>query len=464
MSEELILTNLITNDKYARKVLPFIRTSYFQDEADKVIFKSYVKYFQEYNSVPTRDALKHEITELDGLDEETFEFAINRIDEYKQTEEPDFKWLVDKTEIFCQEKSLYNSIMACIGIIDGTDKKLTKHAMPDLLKEALAVSFDTNIGHDYFEDAEERFEFYNMEHARIPFDWDIFNLITNGGVPNKTLNIILAGTNVGKTLGMIAIASSYLMRGKNVLYITMEMSEEAISNRIDANLMDIDINDVDKLEHAKFSSNIGKLRSKTNGKLIVKEYPTSSAHVGHFRVLLQELAMKKNFKPDAIFVDYIGIMASSRVSMATTSSYFYIKAIAEELRALGVEHDVPVWSAVQSNRSGQNDSDVDMTNTAESFGLPATADFMIAFIRTEELDALNQLLVKQLKSRYGNKNYYEKFVIGVDAGRNQLYDVEYSAQADIIQGDGDLGEDDEDDLRSGYRKPNSTKKVDGLII
>lgn len=438
MSESLVLTNLLDNDEYARKVLPFLRLSYFKEPACKTIFETYVKYFEKYNAPPTREVLGHEVSNITTLSDAEFEEVIDNLEAMVQDDAPKFDWLIDTTEIFCQDRALENAISECISIQDGESKVHTKNAIPDILKEALAVSFDTHIGHDYFEDYEQRFEFYNTDHPRIPFDLEMFNKITNGGIPRKTLNVILAGTNVGKTLAMVHMAAQYMMQGKNVLYVTFEMSEEAISNRIDANLFDKTVHEVEHMDKINFYKGIQTLHSKTHGKLIVKEYPTSGAHVGHMRQLLQELRLKKNFVPDVIMVDYIGIMASARVKLANTNSYFYIKAIAEELRGLAVEYDVPIWSAVQVNRQGYGDSDFDLTNTAESFGLPATADFMIAAIRTEELDALGQILWKQLKSRYGNKNFYEKFVTGVDPDRMKLYDVDPSAQQGIMQSDGNV--------------------------
>lgn len=428
MSEELVLTNLLSNDEYTRKVLPFLKGSYFSTPTTKLIYTEFVKYFSEYNVAPTHEALAHEISTIDTLTEMEYDEAIETIEELEQSKEPTYQWLVDTTEKFCQNQALTNSIRNAINIIDGNDETQTKHAIPDLLKEALAVSFDSHIGHDYFEDAEERFEFYSLEEARIPFDLKLFNKVTNGGVPDKTLNILMAGPNVGKTLVLVHLAASYLMAGKNVLYITMEMAEEAISNRIDANLFDMTVTDVENSSEDVFFRKIKNLRAKTQGKLIVKEYPTSSAHTGHFAQLLQELRLKKNFVPDVIMVDYIGIMASARVKLANTNSYHYIKAIAEELRAMGVQQKVPVWTATQTNRGGSTDTDVDMTDTAESFGLPATADFMAAVIRTDELDMLGQLMIKQLKSRYGNKAFYNKFVIGVDVEKMLLFDVEDNAQ------------------------------------
>lgn len=435
MSEELVLTNLLENDEYARKVIPFLKTAYFTQNSTKLIYKNFIEYYSNYNVAPTHEALGHEISNDDSLTESEFDDVVDTIEILEQDKPPNMQWLLDTTEKFCQDQALTNAIRESISIIDGEDEKqtLTKHALPDLLKDALSVSFDTHIGHDYFEDAKERFEFYSLDLARLPFNLKMFDLVTNGGVPDKTLNIVMAGPNVGKTLLLIHLASTYLMQGKNVLYITMEMAEEAISNRVDANLFDMTVKNVENCSKDTFFTNIKDLRKKTQGTLIVKEYPTSSAHVGHFGQLLQELRLKKNFKPDVIMVDYIGIMASSRVKLANTNSYFYVKAIAEELRGLAVQHKVPLWTATQTNRGGSTDTDVDMTDTAESFGLPATADFMVAVIRTDELDMLNQLMIKQLKSRYGNKNFYSKFVVGVEVEKMLIYDIEDEGQ-NVTQG------------------------------
>lgn len=451
MSEELILTNLIKSEKYARKVIPFLKKSYFSEQSEKQIFHAIIEHYEKYNILPTKTEIKHSIENIENITEDLYNDSISYIESLNQSDDPDFDWLVDTTEKFCQDKAVYNAIMDSISIIDGTDEKRTKHAIQDILKDALAVTFDSNVGHDYLDEAEKRFEYYSMEEDRVPFHLDIFNKITNGGIPNKTLNMILAGTNTGKSMMMVDFSANYLLQGKNVLYITLEMAEEAIANRIDANLMNMPVNAVDKLEHDMFTKRIDNIRKKTCGKLIVKEFPTSSAHVGHIRNLLQELKLKKNFVPDVICVDYINIMASSRVKLANTNSYFYIKAIAEELRGLAVELDVPIWSATQSNRSGQNDTDIDLTNTSESFGLPATVDFMFAVIRTEELDDLGQLMVKQLKSRYGNKNFYEKFVIGVEAEKMKLFDVEDSAQT-LTQSNGNVGIKDDDTWIKDYEK------------
>jgi replicative DNA helicase len=429
MNEELILTNLLDNEVYMKKVLAFLSEDYFSDRVNKEIFKQYIDYFNVYNLPPNREVLLHKITSIDDLGDVDYLEAIERVEELIQDELPNIDWLYDTTEKFCQDRSLHSAIQTAMYIFEGKNNDgLTTHAIPDIIKDALAVSFTTSIGHDYFEDSEERYKFYNLDHPRIPFDIKLLNMVTNGGVPRKTLNIILAGVNVGKSLSLCHLGASYMSMGYNVLYVTFEMSQEAIANRIDANLMNIEVNSIENMAHDKFTSNIKRIKDRTKGRLIIKEYPTSSAHSGHIETLINELTLKSDFKPDVILVDYIGIMASSRVSLSNTGSYFYIKAIAEELRALAVIMDAIVWTAVQVTRGGFNDTDIDITATAESFGLPATADFMISLVRTEELDALGQLMVKQLKSRYGNKGYYERFVIGVNISKMQLFDVDDDAQ------------------------------------
>lgn len=435
MIEHTILSQLLCNDEYARRVLPFIRSSYFQESAEKALFRTYVEYWDKYNVAPTKESLAIEVSNRDDISDSEYDEAVGIIDGGLTEDEPNFDWLVDSTEAWCQDKAIYNAVTDAISIIDGEDETRTRHAIPEILKEALGISFSTHVGHDYIEDAEDRFKFYGEEFARIPFDLKLFNLITNGGVPDGTLNVILAGTNVGKTLSMIHFASSYLKQGKNVLYITLEMAEEEIARRVDANIFNVKINDVEKMAEENFKKGINALAAKTCGKLIIKQYPTGSGHTGHFRALLQELWLKRNFKPDAIFVDYIGICASSRIKLGNTNSYFYVKAIAEELRGMGIEHECPVWTAVQATRGGFGNTDMDITDTAESFGIPATADFLVGAIRTPELDALGQLLMKQMKNRYGNKNFYEKFVVGVDAEKQKLFDLEDSAQNNIHGGD-----------------------------
>lgn len=434
--EHTILSQLLLNDEYARTALPHLRSSYFEEPAEKAVFKTYVEFWNKYNVAPTKEALRLEISNRDDISDQDFEDAIGIVDHSLNDgeEEPHEGWLIDITEQWCQDRAVHNAVMDAIAIIDGEDENRTKHAIPDILKEALSVSFNSNIGHDYLEDAESRYDYYHEELARLPFDIKLLNEVTNGGVPDGTLNILLAGTNVGKTLTMIHFASSYIQAGKNVLYITLEMSEQEIARRIDANIFSTKVNDVEKMDKSKFTKGIHKIRAKTNGKLIIKQFPTGAAHSGHFRALIQELYMKKGFAPDVIFIDYIGICASSRVKLGNTGSYFYVKAIAEELRGMGIEHECPVWSAVQATRGGYSNTDMDITDTAESFGLPATADLMLGVIRTDDLDALGQILFRQLKNRYGNKSFKERFVIGINAEKQQLYNLEDSAQDNIYQG------------------------------
>jgi len=432
MSEDLILTNLVHNDEFIKRALPFLKLSYFQYQENKVIFEQYVRYYTKYNTKPTLETLAHEISELPELTDDILEQTLESLGDLEQDEEPSIDWLINTTEGFCQERAIYNAIQKSINIIDGDDEKHTKHAIPDILKKALSISFDVKLGHDYLEDAEKRFEFYNLDHPRIEFDIEMLNKITNGGAPRKTLNVLLGTTNVGKTLGLVHMATAYMNMGYNVAYITAEMSEEAIGNRVDANEFQINVNDIQEMKHDAFMGKIGEIKNKTKGRLKIHEYPTSTAHTGHIKTLLQEWQLKMNFVPDVIMIDYINIMASSRVKLANTGSYFYIKAIAEEFRALAVETNTVLWTATQSNRGGANNPDVDLTDTSESFGLPATADFMLALIRTEELDALGQLMFKQLKSRYGNKGYYEKFVIGSNIDTMSWYDVDDNAQFDDV--------------------------------
>lgn len=443
--EATILSQLLYNDEYARRVLPHLRSSYFEEAPDKALFKTYVEFWDKYNVAPTKDALALEIANRDDISDEVYDDAMGIIDNsLEYDKDANFDWLVDTTEEWCQDRAIHNGVMDAIAIIDGEDETRTRHAIPEILKEALSVSFTTNIGHDYLDDAESRYEYYHEDIARIPFDLTLFNKITNGGVPDGTLNVILAGTNVGKTMGMIHFTTDYLKQGKNVLYLTMEMAEQEIARRVDANLFDTAINKVEKMGSERFTSGINSIRKKTTGKLIIKQFPTGAAHVGHFRALLQELWLKKNFKPDVIVVDYIGICASSRVKMGNTNSYFYVKAIAEELRGLAIESECPLWTAVQATRGGYSNTDVEITDTAESFGLPATADFMFAFIRTDDFDKLGQILVKQLKNRYGNKSYYEKFLVGVDPERQKFFDLEDSAQSALTDYKEPTDDDDDD--------------------
>ena len=430
MIQTTILKNLIQNDEYTRQVIPFLKNEYF-DSSHQSLFKLVTDFVNKYNSLPTKEAFVIELEDNSEGIKDVGEFTgiLESVFQPLDTE-TDKKWLLDTTEKWCQDRAIHIAIMDSIGIIDGQSKELTKNAIPDILSDALAVSFDRNIGHDYIDAASLRYDFYNRVEKRVPFDLDYFNQITKGGLPNKTLNICMAGTGVGKSLFMCHVAGGALMQNKNVLYITMEMAEERIAERIDANLMNVSLNDIESIGQKTFINKVKKISAKTTGKLIVKEYPTASAHVGHFRALLNELKLKKNFIPDIIFIDYLNICASSRIKGlgGSVNTYSYIKSIAEELRGLAVEFDVPILSATQTTRSGFSNSDVGLEDTSESFGLPATADMMFALISTEELANLNQLMVKQLKNRYADIGTNKRFVIGVDRPKMRLYDVEDSAQ------------------------------------
>ena len=427
--EQIILKNILTNEEYMRKVLPFIKPDYFEG-IYRILFKEAGKFVSKYNKLPTKESFKVELDQTTVLSDEQHTMAIDIVPLLFEKDKSDSQWLLDSTEKWCQDRAIYNAIMESISIIDGKHQTLTKNALPDLLQKALGVAFDTNVGHDYVENAEQRFDFYHTEEDRIPFDLEFFNKITKGGVPNKTLNIALAGTGVGKSLFMCHVAASSLVEGRNVLYITMEMAEERIAERIDANLLNIPIDQLENVPKTDFTSKVEKLGKKTNGKLIIKEYPTGSAHSGHFRGLLNELKLKRQFEPDVIFIDYLNICASSRMKGmgGAINSYTYIKAIAEELRGLAVEYDVPIFSATQTTRSGFSNSDVGLEDTSESFGLPATADLMFAIISTEELEQAGQLLVKQLKNRYNDPTFNKRFVIGVDRSKMRLFDVDHSEQ------------------------------------
>ena len=427
--EQTILRNLLTDEKYMRKVLPFIKPDYFQG-AYRTLFKEAGKYVGKYNRLPTAETLVIELQESTNMSNEQFQMSMEIVPHLFTNDVIDNDWLIDATEKWCQDRAIHNAIMESITIIDGKHDSLTKGALPDLLSKALGVAFDTNVGHDYVENAEQRYEFYHTEEDRIPFDLEYFNKITKGGVPNKTLNIALAGTGVGKSLFMCHVAASALVEGSNVLYITMEMAEERIAERIDANLLNIPIDQLDKMSKDMFTTKVADLARKTTGKLIVKEYPTGSAHSGHFRGLLNELKLKKQFEPDIIFVDYLNICASSRMKAmgGSINSYTYIKAIAEELRGLAVEFDLPIFSATQTTRSGYSNSDVGLEDTSESFGLPATADLMFALISTEELEKDGQMMVKQLKNRYNDPTQHKRFVIGVDRSKMRLFDVDITEQ------------------------------------
>ena len=427
--EQTILRNLLTDEKYMRKVLPFIKPDYFQG-VYRILFKEAGKFVGKYNKLPSAETFKIELDQSDMLGGEQYSVAVDILPQLFSKEKIDDTWLIDTTEKWCQDRAIYNAVMESISIIDGKHESLTKGALPDLLSKALGVAFDTNVGHDYIENADERFEFYHKEENRIPFDLEYFNKITKGGVPNKSLNICLAGTGVGKSLYMCHLASANLAAGSNVLYITMEMAEERIAERIDANLLNVPIDQLENLSKDMFSTKVADLQRKTNGKLIVKEYPTGSAHSGHFRGLLNELKLKKQFIPDIIYIDYLNICASSRMKAmgGSINSYTYIKAIAEELRGLAVEFNLPIFSATQTTRSGFGNSDVGLEDTSESFGLPATADLMFALISTEELEKLGQLMVKQLKNRYNDPTNHKRFVVGVDRSKMRLYDVDESEQ------------------------------------
>lgn len=423
--EQTILRNLLTNDEYARKVAAFLSPDYFEG-VYKALFKEFTKFISKYNKLPTIEAFKIEIDQGDRLNDEQYRHAIEILPNIFTPEAENLEWLVDRTEKWCQDRAVYNAIMESIQVIDGKHQTLSKNAIPDILSKALSVTFDTNIGHDYIENMDSRFDFYHEKEERIPFDLDYFNRITKGGLPNKTLNIALAGTGVGKSLFMCHCAGASLSQGKNVLYITMEMAEERIAERIDANLLNVPIDQLENLSKDMFTQRVTDLAKKTSGKLIIKEYPTGQANASHFRALLNELKLKKNFVPSLIFIDYLNICASSRMKAmgGSINSYSYIKSIAEELRGLAVEFNVPIVSATQTTRSGYSNDDVGLEDTSESFGLPATADLMFALISNEELANNGQMLVKQLKNRYNDLTAYQRFVVGVDRSKMRLYDVD----------------------------------------
>ena len=427
-----ILSNLLYDEVYARKVLPFIRDEYFEERTDRVVFQQIAEYIKSYDGLPTKEVLHIEAEKRDDLTQDEFSLVENLIDALQESPS-ERVWAEDTTESWCKERAIYLALMKSIQIADGQDEKHSNDAIPDILKDALAVGFDQHVGHDYIDDSEGRYEYYHRKENKIEFDLEMFNKITAGGVSNKTLNIALAGTGVGKSLFMCHYASSVLLQGKNVLYVTCEMAEEKIAERIDANLLNTNIKEVAELPKTIFEKKVNKLREKTQGKLIIKEYPTASAHVGHFRSLLSELKLKKNFIPDIIFIDYLNICASSRYRTAVNvNSYNYVNAIAEELRGLAVEFDVPIFSATQTTRSGFTSTDPDLTDTSESFGLPATADLMIALISSDELEELGQIMVKQLKNRYNDPTYNKRFVVGIDRPKMRLYDCEQEAQDDIL--------------------------------
>ena len=452
--EILILRNLLYNEEYLRKVVPFIKADYFEDPQQKIVFEEVHKFVTEYNQPATREVLCIEVEKRQDINDTTFQ-EITKLISYLEDVPTDFDWLCDTTEKWCRDRAIYLALMESIALADGKDKDKDRGAIPTILSNALAVSFDTHIGHDYLIDYEERYEAYHRKEDLIPFDLEYFNKITKGGLPNKTLNIALAGTGVGKSLFMCHVASSALLGGKNVLYITLEMAEEKIAERIDANLLNVPIQEITDLPKVMFEDKVTKLANRTQGSLIIKEYPTASAHSGHFRALLNELALKKSFRPDIIFVDYLNICASERYRAGSNvNSYTVVKAIAEELRGLACEANVPIVSATQTTRSGYGSSDVELTDTSESFGLPATADLMFALISTEDLEGLGQIMVKQLKNRYNDPTISKRFVVGIDRAKMRLYDCEQSAQDDII----DSGKEEE----YNYEEAKPKKSFEGF--
>ena len=429
--EQTILKNLIYNEEYLRKVLPFIKDEYFTDRTEKLLFKEIISFVQTYNSTPTIEAIGLAVKERRNLSDDEVEKSDTYLQEIAlaKGEESKIQWLIEKSEAFCQERAIYNAVLGSISILDGKDKTNDKGAIPKILSDALAVTFDSSVGHDYLENSNERYEFYHRKEERIPFDLEFFNKITKGGLPAKTLNIALAGTGVGKSLFMCHCAAGAMSLGRNVLYITMEMAEERIAERIDANLLNVTVDDLNALPKEMYDKKIAKMKEKTTGKLIIKEYPTASASATHFRTLLNELNLKRSFVPDIIFIDYLNICCSSRIKPGSNiNSYTYVKSIAEELRGLAVEFGVPIVSATQTTRSGFTSSDPGLEDTSESFGLPATADLMFALITSEELEELGQLMVKQLKNRYSDPTMHKRFVIGIDRAKMRLYDVEQSGQ------------------------------------
>jgi KaiC/GvpD/RAD55 family RecA-like ATPase len=462
--EVVILKNLVFNEEYTRKVLPFIKEEYFSNNTEKKFFSQVKTFVDEYKNLPSYESLLIDITESKTLNETEVQECVEILREINndKEEKSEMDWLLNQTEKFCQDKAIYNAIMSSVSILDKSSKdNKSKGEIPKLLSDALGVSFDTHIGHDYINDFDDRYEFYHRQESRIQFDLDLFNKITKGGMPVKTLNICLAGTGVGKSLFMCHAAAGCLSQGHNVLYITLEMAEEKIAERIDANLLNVDMSELQTLTREEYERKFEHLRSKINGKLIIKEYPTASASALHFRALLNELHLKKNFRPDIIFIDYLNICASSRIKPgANVNSYSYVKAIAEELRGLAVEFAVPVVSATQTTRSGFTNTDPGLEDTSESFGLPATADFMFALISTEELEQLNQIMVKQLKNRYGDPNHFKRFVVGIDRAKMRLYDAEQSAQVDII----DSGQDTGPVNTFGNRESKFNKNFGGIKV
>ena len=436
--EQIIIAHLAHDEDYLRKVIPFVKEEYFSEPDTRQVFVSIADFVVKYNSLPSKSALLIALQDNRAVTEDLYHRCETIINALQMTDNPK-EWLIDETESFCKQKALYNAIMQSIQIIDGNDTVYSKDALPDILSTALGVGFDTNIGHDYVENADDRYDFYHREEEKIPFDLDYFNKITEGGLLNKTLNVALAGTGVGKSLFMCHMAAACIQQGKNVLYITLEMAEERIAERIDANLMNVAIQDLKDLSRTMFSDRVEKIKGKVDGKLIIKEYPTASAHAGHFKALLDELTLKKNFTPHIIFIDYLNICTSSRIRGGNANSYTIIKSIAEELRGLAVQTNLPIVTATQTTRGGYNNSDVELTDTSESFGLPATADLMFALISTEELEQQGHMMVKQLKNRYSDPTRNKRFMVGVDRAKMRLYDLEESAQQNITDSGQDSG-------------------------
>jgi len=450
--ERTALSNLITNEDYARKVIPFLRSNYFKVREERIVFEEIQKFVDKYKKIPTKTALEIEVDNRKDLSQDDHSKIVKLITSLNSTD-VDLEWLLETTEKFCKDKAIYNAIVDGVEIIEGKDKKRTPDAIPDILTEALGVSFDNSVGHDYLADGQQRYDYYHKKEEKIPFDLEFFNKITKGGLPPKTLNIALAGTGVGKSLFMCHVASSCLAQGKNVLYITLEMAEEKIAERIDANMMNVEIKNLPELSKMMFDDKLTEIRKKTSGKLIIKEYPTASAHSGHFRGLIKELAIKKSFKPDIVFIDYLNICASSRFKGGTNiNSYTIIKSIAEELRGLAVETNVPFMSATQTTRTGFVSSDIGLEDTSESFGLPATADLMFALISTEALEEIGQMQVKQLKNRYNDPSMNKRFVVGVDRSKMRLYDVESQAQMEIV-------DNGQNKLNREFEKPSFGKNT-----
>jgi len=457
--ETTILSNLIFNEEYSRKVIPFLKRRYFSERKEAIVFEEISKFFETYNKPITPEILAIEVNNRKDISDSDLKDQQQLISELKQ-QDTNEEWLLNETENFCQKKAVYNAILDAIGIIDGKDKNRSEDAIPSLLSDALGVSFDSHVGHSYLADSDQRYEFYHHVEEKIKFDLDMLNKITKGGLSKKTLNVVLAGTGVGKSLFMCHCAAANLLDNKNVLYITMEMAEERIAERVDANLLNLSMDELKVVDKPIFDSRLDKVRKKSQGKLIIKEYPTAGAHAGHFRALLEELKLKQEFQPDIIYIDYLNICSSQRLRYgANVNSYTYVKTIAEELRGLAVEYNVPIVSATQTTRSGFTNSDPGLEDTSESFGLPATVDLMLALISTEDLEGLGQIMVKQLKNRYNDPSYYKRFVIGVDRSKMKLYDVEVTAQKGIA----DSGQDDRPVFdKSDFGKRVATEEFSGF--